>query len=152
MPRKYVPIGQRGRSGSKTTKRKSVKRKGSKAPKRKSVTAKRGTGRSARTGKKLYYGIKKVPKNHKIASSGSSLRHKQVRRFGEYEVPHRQMIAYAKAHHLPKPNYRTHGMRAGSKTAKRRTTHNPYIQFLKANKGQGHSLAKLREMYHDQKR
>lgn len=92
MPRKRSGSKTKKRTGSKTVKR---KRSGS---------------------KKLYYGIEHKPKGRVYAKSNQALAHKQVRRYGEYEVPHRQMASYLKAHHLPPANYKTR--RGGSKTSR----------------------------------
>ncbi len=118
-------------------------------------------GYSTKSGKKLYYGLSKTPKGKAKATAPSSLRNKQVRRYGEYEVPHRIMSAYLKAHHMPPANYSksskviakapkakkapvkrvTRAKTSGSKTSKRAPS--AYNKFMAEKRKAGMSMAEV---------
>lgn len=97
-----------------------------KAPVKKAAPKKRGrklnSGKTkhivdARTGKRLYFGIEKMPKGRIHAPAKTTLEKGFARRYGEYQIPPSIMVPYLKARHLPPPNYKRYG---GSKTARRR--------------------------------
>ncbi len=81
-----------------------------------SKTAKKPASTRKRIAKKstvgdVYYGIGRKPKGTRYGKPAGALKARQVRRFGEYEVPHKMMDEYLVAHHMKpvwkkkKPSY-----------------------------------------------
>jgi hypothetical protein len=105
------------------------------------------------TKSKRYYGIGNKPKGMNYGNAQSSLNKKQVRRYGEYEIPHPKMIAYLKARGLPPPDYAKYGVKSkgGSKSVKkvvkgsnkRGKPLTEYQKFVATHKKKGVTMAQV---------